>query len=298
MTKIKSQLMKQATYAAVLVSFALILIKSIGFYLTESVALMASLADSIIDFLISLINLFAVRHSLEPADHEHRFGHGKAEALAGLGQAIFIFFTAIFIFSQAVKRLIIPHEITDEFIGILFILVCIIFTVGLVLFQKKAIKKTGSIAISADNLHYFQDLLSNFGVIVALFLSFQFNFGLADPIIAIFISLYICYGAWKIFIKSYDMLMDRELPDSKRETIKRIIMQHQSVRGLHDLKTRASGTNIFIQAHIELDPKISLIEAHNISDEVESLLLSQFTNAEIIIHQDPHGLYEKKDFTN
>jgi ferrous-iron efflux pump FieF len=298
MTKIKSQLMKQATYAAVLVSFVLILIKSIGLYLTESVALMASLADSIIDFLISLINLFAVRHSLEPADHEHRFGHGKAEALAGLGQAIFIFFTSIFIFSQAVKRLIVPHEITEEFIGILFILVCIIFTVGLVLFQKKAIKKTGSIAISADNLHYFQDLLSNFGVIVALFLSFQFNFGLADPIIAIFISFYICYGAWKIFIKSYDMLMDRELPESKREAIKRIIMQHQSVRGLHDLKTRASGTNIFIQAHIELDPKISLIEAHNISDEVENLLLSQFTNAEIIIHQDPHGLYEKKDFTN
>ena len=123
MTKIKSQLMKQATYAAVLVSFALILIKSIGFYLTESVALMASLADSTLDFLISLINLFAVRHSLEPADHEHRFGHGKAEALAGLGQAIFIFFTSIFIFSQAVKRLIIPHEITDEFIGILFILI-------------------------------------------------------------------------------------------------------------------------------------------------------------------------------
>lgn len=286
----KAALMRRATYASVTVAFALISIKFFAYILTGSVALLSSLIDSVLDSLASVLNLIAVHHALSPADKEHRFGHGKAEPLAGLGQAAFVMGSSLFLIFEAINRFVHPQVIEHGNIGILIMLVSLFATISLVAYQRHVVEQTGSIAIQADSIHYFSDVAVNIGVILAIFMNSYMNWTLADPVVAMSIAFYIIYSAWKIVKQSLDQLMDRELSDEEREKIKTIVIGHPGVISLHELRTRASGKDIFIQTHLEMEGEISLNEAHRISDEVEEKLQAAFPNADIIIHQDPVGL--------
>ncbi len=281
--------MRGAAAAAVAVAVFLIAIKAVAFAVSGSVAVLGSLVDSVLDAFASIINLFAIRHSLQPADEEHRFGHGKVEALAGLGQAAFISGSAVILLFESLSRLWRPEPVEAGVFAVGVILVATVVTLGLVLFQRYVVQKTGSIAISADSIHYKGDLLMNLSVIVALLLSIQFSWTWVDPVFGVAIAGYIFWSAVQIFRGAYDQLMDRELPGADRDKIKDIAMAHSAVIAMHDLRTRASGLQVFIQMHLELPPKISLLEAHAISDDVEAAIQEAFPDAEILIHQDPAG---------
>lgn len=287
------RLLKLATYASTATAAVLILAKLIAWLLTDSVSLLATLIDSCLDAAASVINLLAVRHSLTPADREHRFGHGKAESLAGLGQATFIAGSAGFLLLEAASRLWHPKPPQVIGIGIGVMILAIVLTLVLLAVQRYVINKTGSTAIKADSLHYRTDLLVNASVVGALLLSYRGWPGF-DAVFAIGIAIYILYSAWRIAQEAIHLLMDRELPDEERARIRDIVLQHPQTRGIHDLRTRRSGTTTFIQLHLELDDMLSLIQAHAIADEVEAELKGAFPGAEIIIHEDPASLMEPK----
>lgn len=285
--------MRQASYASLGVAVTLIAVKLWAYVSTDSVALLASFLDSLLDGAASLINVFAVRVSLVPADREHRFGHGKAEALAGLGQAFFIFASALFVAYQAILHILTPQPVTQSSLGIIVIVFSSVLTFALVLFQRYVLKRTQALAIAADSLHYKSDLLVNAGVLLALALSGIAGLHLADPLIALFISGIIMYGAWRIVAQANAQLLDHELPDEERSRIKEIVLSHEDVRNIHELKTRISGRHRFVQLHLELDGNIPLTKAHRIADQVEGAIRAAFPGTEVLIHQDPAGLKEK-----
>lgn len=284
--------MRLASIASVAVAIVLIVAKAVVWFRTDSVAILSSLIDSLMDAGASIVNLVAVRHALTPPDAEHRFGHGKAEALAGLGQAAFIAGSAGFLVFQAAERLLHPAPVQHGDLGIAVMALSIVLTFGLVAFQRHVVRRTGSLAIGADSLHYVGDLLTNLAVIVALVLASRFGVIAADPLFAIGIALYILYAAWGILRESFDHLMDRELPDETRARIRDIALAHPEVRALHDLRTRASGTSHFIQLHLEMDGDMTLMRAHRIAEEVEESIRIAFPGAEVIVHQDPAGIDE------
>ena len=284
------RLMRRATYAAVVVAITLIIIKGVAFYLTGSVAMLGTLMDSLLDGAASLLNLIAVGHSLTPADDEHRFGHGKAEALAGLGQSIFIFASAGYIVIEAVTRFFTPEKVENSGIGIAVTIAAILITLALVAFQRRVVAQTNSLAIEADSTHYRGDLFMNLSVLAALALSGLFGVTWADPFFGVAIATLIGISAAQIVFGAYNQLMDRELSDDERERIKTIALSHPEAINIHDLRTRTSGTRSFIQFHLELDSSISLMNAHRISDDVEARIMEAFPDAEVIIHQDPAGI--------
>lgn len=279
-------LLKRATYASVATAVMLIFVKLSAWLMTGSVSILASLVDSIMDSLASLINLFAVRYSLQPADAEHRFGHGKAEPLAGLAQAAFISGSAVFLILQAIDRLRYPHELEDMVIGIGVMVFAIVITLILLSFQRYVIRKTGSTAIQADSLHYTTDLLTNLSILLALFLSSQ-GLTWADPVFAIGVALYITYSAFHIGYGAFQLLMNRELPVDIQQKILTVAEDNPAVLGIHDLRTRQSGQTRFVQLHLELDKNLSLQEAHAIADDVETGIKAFIPDVEVIIHQDP-----------
>jgi ferrous-iron efflux pump FieF len=278
-----------ATITAVGVALLLIAIKGIAWLMSGSVALLASLFDSVLDLVASAVNLFAVRQAIIPADAEHRFGHGKAEAIAGLAQSAVILGSATFLVIESVQRLLSPQPVSHVTLGIAVMAASIAITGGLVLFQRYVLQKTGSLAIEADQLHYAGDLLMNLSVIASIAVAGIFGWLYADPIGGLVVAGIIAYGAVKIMLASFDHLMDREFADADRSRIKAIVVEHPDVRDIHDLRTRNSGSDSFIQLHIELDPSISLLRAHAISDEVEARIRRDFPEADVIIHQDPVG---------
>jgi len=289
-----ARLMRAATYASVAVAATLIAVKIVAWVVTDSVSLLSTLIDSLLDLAASLVNLLAVRHALTPPDREHRFGHGKAEPLAALGQSTFIAGSAIFLVIEAIHRLYNPQALEHGNVGIGVMIFAIVITFALTRFQAHVVRKTGSMAIKADSLHYLSDLLVNGAVIVAFILVTEFGWLHADPLIGLAIAAYILKCAWTIARGAYDMLMDRELPDAERTRIEEIVLGHPDVVALHDLRTRASGPLTFIQVHLEMDGDMSLYKAHVISDSVEAQLREAFPGAEVIIHQDPHGIEENR----
>ncbi len=291
---VAARLMRAATYASVAVAGTLIVVKLGAWRFTDSVSLLSTLIDSLLDAAASMINLLAVRHALTPADREHRFGHGKAEPLAALGQTAFIAGSAIFLVIEAGHRLFAPRPVLHVDVGIGVMILAIVVTFALTRFQAHVVRKTGSVAIKADSLHYVGDILINAAVIVALLLASQFGWFIADPLFGIAIAGYILIIAWRIARGAFDMLMDRELPERERARIRRIVIEHPSVIDMHDLRTRASGRKTFIQVHIELDGDLSLYRAHDVADEVEASLRAAYPGAEVIIHQDPHGIDEER----
>ena len=290
------RLMKLATYAAVGMASTLIVVKFGAWLMTDSVSLLSTLIDSLLDVAASSVNLLAVRHALEPADEEHRFGHGKAESLAGLAQSAFISGSAVFLLLQAGERLFNPSPVHNTMIGYGVMAFSIVATIALVGFQKYVAKRTQSLAISADSAHYTMDVLVNISVIVSLFLASEMGWQIADPLFAIAISFYILHGAYEIGIEAYHVLMDRELPDEDREKIRTLAMKHPQVISLHDLRTRQSGPDVFIQMHLEMSGDMTLVQAHEIAEDVMHTIEAAYPRAEVLIHEDPAGIEEDHAF--
>lgn len=281
-----ARLLRLATYASVTTATVLIAAKLTAALLTGSISVLASLVDSMMDVAASIINLLAVHYSLQPPDRDHRFGHGKAEPLAGLAQAAFIAGSAVFLILHAVNRLLHPQPLNDALVGVGVLLFAIAATGALLAFQHYVIRRTQSTAIRADALHYATDLLTNTATILALGLA-MLGWPLADPVFAIGIALYIIYSAGHIGHEAIQLLMDHELPPEVHARIKEIVRAHSLVRGVHDVRTRRSGQTYFIQLHLMLDDRMPLVEAHRVADEVEAALVAAFPNADVLIHEDP-----------
>jgi ferrous-iron efflux pump FieF len=280
---------------AIAIAAVMIVMKGAAWLLTGSASMLGAFLDSLMDLSLSVMNFFAIRHAQTPADAEHRFGHGKAEALAALAQGAMLSLAALFLVYEAVDTYLNPRALTETGIGIAVILVSIVLTFGLVSVQRRTARETNSIAIEADSAHYEGDIYINLGVLAALVLSGLMNMPYADPAMALVVALLLANSARQIFISAGNQLMDRELDDGVREDIKAAILAHPQVRGLHDLRTRQAGLSRFVQCHIELDGDITLNQAHLISDAVEDSVMAKFPDMEVLIHQDPLGHEELTD---
>ena len=281
-----SQLIKLATWASVVAAISLIGVKTWGWNQTQSVSLLASLIDSTMDSAASLINFFAIRYAMAPADKEHRFGHGKAEALAGLAQALLILVSIGLLLTQTLGRLWNPRVVENTPMGISIMLVSMALTGALVVFQWYVVKRTQSNAIKADSLHYTSDFLMNFGVIIALFLA-SIGYHGADPYFALSIGAFVVYSAWGIAQSAFHLLLDHELSDEQRHLITQLALTQPQVIGMHDLRSRQSGHMQFIQLHLELQEDMLLLEAHGVAEALELRIMAVFPNADVIIHLDP-----------
>lgn len=292
MTQKYAQLVQIAAWAATFTATFLLLLKLFTWWYTDSVSLLASLVDSLIDLLASVTNLIVLRYALQPADKEHQFGHGKAESLAALAQAAFVAGSACFLILTGIERLLKPAELYHPEAGVVISAIATLVTAALVLFQRWVVKKTSSQAISADSLHYQSDLLMNIAIMVALGLSW-YGITMADAIFALLIGLFIFVSAFKMGYVAVQSLLDRQLPQEEQDKITMLSINVAGVRGVHDLRTRQAGATRFIQLHIELDDNLKLIDAHRIADEVEDRLQIAFSGADILIHQDPVSLVGK-----
>ena len=285
--KVESErLLKLATRASVATAAILIIAKLVAYWQTDSVSILASLVDSLMDAGASIINLLAVSYALAPPDKEHRFGHGKAESLAAVAQATFIAGSGLFLILESIDRLAKPQPIESIDIGLGVMIFSVIATLILLGIQRHVINKTNSAAIRADALHYKTDLLTNAAIIVALLLT-QFGWLGIDPLFALAVAGYILYSSWEIGNQAFHDLLDHEISEEKREQIIEIAKAHPDVRGLHDLRTRLSGRTEFVQMHLELDDNLPLIEAHEIADQVEDNIKREIPTADVVIHLDP-----------
>ena len=290
-----SRLALFASRMSVAVAFTLIIAKVGAWVATDSVSILASLADSSMDALASIINLLALKYALKPADKDHRFGHGKAEAIAAVAQAAFIVGSSVILFVQCSDRIISPQHarVDNPDVGLAVMLLSIVLTAILVLVQRAAIKRSGSALVQADQMHYLSDLLTNFSILAALGLA-KFGLAQADVVIGLGVAAYICYGAIHIGYPALQTLMDRELPPELVKQLASIAKSHPGVTGVHDIRTRQSGLIYVVQLHIEMNPSTTLAVAHDISDEVEAMITAKFPNTDIIIHQDPAGVDERR----
>lgn len=292
-----SRLVNLAGRVAIATASLLIIVKLLAWFMTGSSSILAALTDSLMDVTTSIINLFAIKIALQPADEDHRFGHGKAESLAGLAQAAFISGSSVLLMLNGASSLLNGNQIVASNVGIAVMVFSVMVTIALVSFQSYIVKRTDSMAIKADSLHYRTDIFLNGAVLLAIILA-GIGWHWADGVFAIVVSFYILHGAWEIGSQSVDALMDKQLPKSDEELIIKTAYQIEGIRGVHDLRTRQSGNTKFIQLHVELDDNQSLFEAHEKTDTLEAELDKQFPNADILIHLDPlsAALIEKKRF--
>ena len=288
----QARLMRLASFASVGAALLLIVLKFGAFLETGSVSLLSSLFDSALDAAASIVNLIAIRQALVPADAEHRFGHGKAEPLAGLVQVAFILGSSVVLAVEVIDRFRTGAAVTEMETGVTVMVISLLVTGLLVLLQRHVVRRTGSIAIRSDQAHYATDFLVNVSVIAALVLSTRLGWWWIDPTIGLCIAIFIAGAALRVGKEALDMLMDREMDEVDRSRIKDIVRAHPEVMNLHDLRTRASGRDRFIQFHMELDGSLTLLQAHRISEMVEAEVCAAFPGAEVIIHEDPAGASE------
>ena len=255
-----------------------------------SASMLGSLTDSLMDITATLMSFLVLSYALRPADDDHRFGHGKAEALAGLGQAAFIAGSGCLLAFHGIERLINPVQLTHSLLGVWVSIFAIVCTLVIVFVQNKVVKHTESIAIKADSVHYKGDLILNAAVLLAILLAY-YGVLYADPLFAIGVAGYLLYNSWDIATESASHLMDKELPDEEKQSIFEIARNHNDVYGVHGIRTRQGGKVKFIQLHLELDDNLPLIRAHKVADEVELMITQQFeSEVDILIHLDPLSL--------
>jgi ferrous-iron efflux pump FieF len=281
------RLMRLATVASMSTALILIVAKFAAWRLTDSVSMLSSLVDTSLDLVSSMVTFFAVRQALVPADDNHRFGHGKAEGLAGLIQAGFIAASGCALLVAIVERLGNPKQVREEEIGLLVSVLAIGLTLCLVTFQKYVVRRSGSLAISADMAHYSTDLVATFVTGMGVFLSGLLDQPLIDSGVAGLVALYLMHGGWKVGRESLNVLMDHELPAEDSRKIEAIARAHPGVKDVHDLKTRSSGLTRFIQLHIEVEPDLSVVLGHAIGLDVQTEIARAYPGAEIILHVDP-----------
>ncbi len=281
-----ARLMRLATRAALTVALTLVLAKAIAWWLSGSVSLLAGLTDSLLDSAASLINLIAVHFALRPADEDHRYGHGKAEALAGLAQALFVGASAVLVAVQAIERLQHPQPLGAQTLGIAVMLLSLAMTVALLLFQRHVVRVTGSTAVRADSLHYRSDLLLNSGILLALVLA-GFGWQRLDPLFGLGIAAYILWSAVSIVREAVAVLMDEELAPELSERMHLLASGVPGVLGTSDLRTRISGTHWFVQLHVELPGDLSLQQSHSLCKQVEDAIRSEFPRAQVLAYATP-----------
>ena len=279
----------RAALASVGMACFLLLLKGFAAWQTASVAMLGSLADTGLDLLASLVTLYGVRLAATPADHDHRFGHGKAEALAALFQVMLITASAAGIAWRAVMALGSATPTHDAQLGIGVSVAAILATLVLLAYQRRIIRRTGSVAIMADNVHYQSDVLLNGSVIIALVLDQLLGLRGADPLFGIVIAAWLAFGAFRASSNAIDQLMDKEWPEAERARFIELAAQHPELRGIHDFRTRRSGSHDFAQFHIYVAPEMTIAEAHVVMDAVEAKIRQQFPKVEILIHLDPEG---------
>lgn len=279
----------RAALASVCMAVSLLVIKGYAAWHTGSVAMLGSVADTALDLLASLVTLYGVKLAAEPADHDHRFGHGKAEALAALFQVVLITASAIGIAWRAIERFSAPQANEDAGLGITVSLVAIAATFALLAYQRSVIRRTGSVAILADNVHYQSDVLLNVAVIAALVLDQYLGISGADPVFGIAIALWLAWGAFQASSQAIDMLMDKEWPDDQRAAFIEVAARQPGLLGIHDFRTRRAGSHDFAQFHMEVGRDLTVAEAHRIVENVERRLREAFPRVEVLIHLDPEG---------
>lgn len=280
------RLLRLATRASLAVASILVVSKALAWWMSGSVSLLAGLTDSALDAVASFLNLLAVHYALRPADDDHRFGHGKAEALAGIAQALFIGGSAVLIALQALERLRDPQPLGDTAIGIGVMLLSLVLTVALLALQRKVIRATGSTAVRADSLHYRSDLLLNGSILLALLLA-RFGWPQLDALFGLGIALYILWSALQIARESTAILMDKELPVDVSEDMANRVLAIDGVLGVHDLRTRVSGNQWFVQLHIELPGQLPLHHAHGLCVQASEVIRQQYPKADVMVHADP-----------
>lgn len=287
------RLVTRAAIAATTLAFILLLIKVFAWWYTGSVSILAALVDSLMDIAASLTNLLVVRYSLQPADEEHTFGHGKAESLAALAQSMFISGSALFLLLTSIQNLASPSPLHEPGVGIAVTVIALFSTLILVTFQRWVVKRTRSQAVRADMLHYQSDVMMNGAILIALALSW-YGWHRADALFAFAIGIYILYSALRMGHEAVQSLLDRALPDDERQEIIDIVTSWPGVKGAHDFRTRQSGPTRFIQLHLEMEDTLPLIQAHQLTEQVEQALLKRFPGSDVIIHQDPCSIAPKE----
>ena len=285
----RSALTRRAALASVSMALFLVALKVWASWETGSVAMLGSLADTALDLVASLVTFFGVRWAAMPADAEHRFGHGKAEALAALVQVILITVSALGIAWRSIDRLGSDARTEGLELGVGVSIVAIAATFALLAYQRYVIRRTASVAIHTDHVHYQSDLLLNLAVIAALVLDQMLGWRLADPLFGFAIAAWLLYNAWSAASRSVDQLMDREWPEAERETFLAATREYPELAGLHDLRTRHSGTHRFVQFHVWVPADWTVKRAHDSLERVEHALCDRFPATEIIIHLDPEG---------
>lgn len=281
-----AQLLRLATRASLTVAIILVVAKSVAWAMSGSVSLLAGLTDSLLDSAASFLNLLAVHYALKPADEDHRYGHGKAEALAGLAQALFIGVSAVLVAVQAFQRLQNPQPLGAEMLGIGVMLLSLLLTAGLLMLQRRVIRATGSTAIRADSLHYRSDLLLNSGILLALVLT-GVGWQQADGLFGLGIAGYILWSAFGIARESVSVLMDEELSPEISADMHRLACTVPGVLGAHDLRTRISGSHWYVQLHLELPGELPLSRAHTLCEQAAAAITAQYPRAEVLVHPDP-----------
>ena len=280
-------LMRFASYCSVATALLLVVIKTVSFFATNSLAILSSLFDSGLDLGASLVSMLAIAQALAPADKEHRFGHGKAEALGGFIQGVIIFLSACFLIFETIEHIIQPPTLKKLDTGLIIMSISIIVTLLLVSFQKFVIKRTHSLSISADFAHYTGDVMMNIGVIVSLLFSYLLHWTWIDTLFAVIVATYLFYNSFSVIRRVSKVLMDEEISVSTRKKIKEIVSLNPAVLGIRDLRTRNAGMKSFIQFAILLDKNIDLTKAHELCTLLEERVKQEIENCEVFIHAEP-----------
>lgn len=292
----RSALTTRAAIASVIMATALVGLKAWAAWTTGSTAMLGSLADTALDLLASVITLIGVRVASQPADDDHRFGHGKAEAVVALVQVIIISVSALAIGWRAIDRLRNGAVTAEAEYGIAVSVIAIVATLALITYQRMVVARTASVAIKADNLHYTSDLALNAAVIVALILESYAGLHGADPLFGVLIAGWLLYGAWSTASHVLDQLMDREWPAERKKHFIDVALRIPEAAGIHDLRTRTSGAHEFVQFHLWMNGQLTLNEVHSVMDRVEAELAREFPGVEILIHPDPVGHSDELSF--
>lgn len=291
----RARLATSAALASISVALVLVVLKLWASWQTGSVAMLGSLADSALDLVASLSTLIGVWVAAQPADEDHRFGHGKAEAIAAIVQVMLIALSAAGILLRSAAQLVDGSRVAAAPEGIGVSLIAIVLTFALLGWQRYVVARTRSVAIQADHVHYQSDLLLNLAVIAALALDAYAGFGWADPVFGIAIAVWLAWGAWRASSEAIDHLMDREWPEEKRRAFVEAAARHPELANLHDLRTRTSGTHDFVQFHVDLPGRMTVHDAHEVIERVEEDLRARFPGIELLIHIDPAGHVDEPD---
>ena len=286
----RARLTRSAALASIVTAMFLAGLKLWAVWRTDSTAMLGSLADTSLDLVASIATLIGVWIAATPADEEHRFGHGKAEALAAMFQVVLISISALGLAWRAIAQWLAGGRVAAANEGIAVSLAALAATFALLWWQRRVIRQTGSLAIKTDNVHYKSDLFLNIGVIAALVLDRHLGVAGADPLFGLGIAIWLAWGAWRASSEAIDHLMDREWSDERREQFLAVLARHPELRGVHDLRTRTSGSHDFAQFHAMVAPDMTVAEAHRVMDELEERIEREFPGVEVLIHPDPEGL--------